>query len=219
MATTIPVILEEQLKILPAIELEALKALLGRPSTYNLQEEKANAAGVLGSALIRLGVVSVAGRGGHRVYRAWIRNKLAVLVDNPETPDVEDLSRLWVTSPGVDALIRDIQRFIRSAAEESTEEMTILSEDHPEEQAIGFSCPEANRIWVLPVQQLERELQSFTIATRGVSSLISSAKGREALAKALTTGEVAKAGTFPLDPLTASISARYKERYLPGREA
>lgn len=218
MSATIPTILDDALQVLPPIELEALGALLGRPSSYNLQREKDSAAGVLRSALIRLGVTPVAGRGGHLVYRAWVGSKLAVLVDNPADPDPEHLQRLWVTARGVDHLVKTIQTFIQEAAENS-DPVTILSEDHPEEQAIGFSCPEANRIWVLPVQQLERELQASTIATRGVSSLISSAKGREALAKALTTGEVAKAGTFALDPLTASISARYKERYLPGREA
>ena len=230
----IQVIPQDQLQVLPSIEREALLALLGRQSSFDLQKEEGLSSGVLRSAMIRLNIRPVPGREGQAVYRAWIGSKLAILVDQPENPDPQSLERVWHAPSDVNAMITALQTLV-SIRRESGAPTTLRSEAHPEEQALGFTCLETNSIWILPVAMVERDLAAKTINSPMAASLIVSAKGREALATVLESElldnpacataeemlrrDVDLGKSERIDILASSISERYKARYMSGRRS
>lgn len=194
-----------------------------------------------------LGVTPIWGREGLVVYRLSIEGKVLTFGVAPDPgkdlihPSI--LERQFITCDSITDLVERMSTVVQSAAK-LEQSLEILPEDHPEESAIGFICPQLNTVWLLNTDVVGQNLEAGEVGPWAqVGHLIQSNQGRLALAlmvaqNRLQTHQQFLEQTASLNALTpqpmqvtkrqqeeivinlisGKISDRYKDRYMGKKE-
>ncbi len=139
-----------------------------------------------------LNIIPVWGREGTMVYRFNFEGTVRVFMVVPDPAvdyiPADILEREWANAPSLVDLIRILLHVAPG---------DIVPEDHPEEQSIGFLCPEANKVWLLHMDLVTEALQGTEIDEwPQVRSLICTNEGRMQLASYLNQGTLMKKDEF-----------------------
>jgi hypothetical protein len=140
-----------------------------------------------------LGVQPVWARDNSLVYRMNYKEHVLIfsVVPDPEIHGVpvEVLERTWIECKDIPDLLAQMNEFARGVRDLDGHPPVMHPEDHPEEHAIGFFAPEANRVWLLSTEQVQADLKADnTGGWAHVNHLMQSNKGRLELAQRIAGG-------------------------------
>lgn len=191
-----------------------------------------------------LDVSPIWGRDGMVIYRLSIAGKILVFGLFPDVekdlvhPDI--LDRQFIACESIEDLVEKMLKATLSYHVDTGHNAELLPEDHPEESAIGFICPQLNTVWLLNTEVVGQNLKDgATGPWAQVPHLIQSNQGRLAMAFMIAQGKLQTqmefmeqvAGLNALTPqptqlarrqqegividlLSGKIAERYKERYM-----
>lgn len=188
-----------------------------------------------------LGVSPVWGREGRKVYRFNFNERVLIftVVPDPATdllpPEV--LTREFIDCQSLPDLINQMHAYAKGVRDLDGQEVGLYPEDHPEENAVGFFAPAANRVWLLSGPQAVADIKAENHGGWAqVLHLIQSNMGRVELAQRVATGALISVEEFQaqwekltgeipapdgrkkneivIDLLAGQLSDRYKARYL-----
>ena len=193
------------------------------------------------SVMENLGIQPVWGRQGLLTYSLDLDGRVLVfsIVPDPAKDFVDPvfLTREWEETESLTELIEALDGWCRGRRDLEGLEATLVSEDHPEENAIGFFAPAINRVWLLPTAALTQNLLNGELGRwAAVPHLIQSSTGRRVLAQLLADGKLQSQADFlkslgPQNPagpsskrrseiiidlLSGQLADRFKYRYLKG---
>jgi hypothetical protein len=188
-----------------------------------------------------LGVQPVWGRQGTMTYSLDLDGRVLVfsIVPDPgkDLIQPEFLTREWEETESLTELIEAVDAWCRGHRDLEGLPAEVVAEDHPEENAIGFFAPAINRVWLLPVDILTKNLMEGDLGRwAAVPHLIQSSTGRAVLAQMLADGKLQSQAEFlrslsPQNPagpsskrrseiiidlMSGQIAERFKTRYLKG---
>lgn len=162
----------------------------------------------------------VISREGHLVYAMLTPQNRMIHsrhVPDPATDfvEIEALERVFVDADSVDELMQLITAHMNEFAMKGNDLQgedelggpgclpTMVSEDHPEEWALGFRCVETNTVFVVPINKI----RATAIESRWVlGGLMMSIQGRTEIARLLNEGQIHP--KFVEQRLTAGLDMR-----------
>ena len=190
----------------------------------------------------KLNVLPVWGKEGTKVYRMNLGDRLPIFIiaPDPEHDSVppEVLTRKFVSADDLDGLVTLIQGTLADLSAGGVTG-TVLPEDHPEFDSVGFICQEANTVFTITTTAIDASKDKPTKYAM-LQGLIQSNEGRVELAKRIATGQLMSAEEFmaqymalqprtpeaakvlrrkeqevTIDLMSGKIADNYKKRYLP----
>lgn len=194
-----------------------------------------------------LEVLPVWGREGMVVYRLIVEGKTLVFGIAPDiekdTIPVNILEREFIVCESIPDLLDKMVAWAKTLDPATLG--VLLPEDHPEERSIGFIAPDANKVWLLDIDIVGKDLLAENTGNWAqVPHLLQSNQGRLELGYRIIQGRLQTQEEFQaqfndlsnrtpqpgqvtrkqqqeiiIDLLSGQLSSRYKDRYLPKKES
>lgn len=237
----VPYITDAHLDRLDPYDRELIQGELEKVAGGSLEHQENIQPRRVESIMSILGVTPVWGREFQKVYRLNINERVLVfaVVPDPESDGVppEVLTREFIDCTSIPDLLEKMNAWAKGVRDLDGREAVIYPEDHPEENAVGFFAPDANRVWLLSGPQAVEDIKAENNGGWAqVLHLIQSNMGRVELAQRVAQGLLISVEEFQaqwekltgevpapdgrgkneiiIDLMSGQLADRYKARYL-----